>query len=59
MNKKKNFKRRTIKRTGNRRIWQESMDYLKETRNYIYFVVILFLISSIIGFAFPGQFVFF
>lgn len=39
--------------------WQESLAYLKEARNYIYFVVILFFISTIIGFAFPGQFVFF
>ena len=39
--------------------WQESLAYLKEARNYIYFVVILFFISTIIGFAFPGKFVFF
>jgi stage II sporulation protein M len=54
--KKVNEKKRPNKKVD---LWQESLTYLKEARNYIYFVVILFFISAIIGFAFPGQFVFF
>lgn len=47
MNKKKIYKNT---------LWRDSWAYLKESRNYVYSAVILFLAGTIIGFAFPEFF---
>jgi stage II sporulation protein M len=38
------------------KIFDSSLKYIKESRNYIYFVIILFFFSAIIGFFFPDNF---
>jgi len=42
-----------------RGIWRESLDYLKDSRNFIYLSIILFLAGTILGFAFPELFSFY
>jgi len=37
--------------------YEESWDYIKESKNYIYFIASIFIISGIIGFIFPVFFV--
>jgi hypothetical protein len=37
-------------------IIDSSLKYIKESRKYIYFVVILFVLSAFIGFFFPNNF---
>jgi len=55
MKRKSENKRRSSK--GD--LWQEALSYLKETRNYIYFAVVLFFVSALVGFLFPENFSFF
>jgi len=52
-------KKRTVGRNVKKGIWQDSWDYLKETRNYIYIVVAIFFISALIAFLFPENYGFF
>lgn len=40
-------------------IFSDSIGYIKESRNYIYFIIVVFLIGGLIGFSFPDQFGFF
>jgi len=55
------MKRKTKKkrRNGKEGLLQESFSYLKLTRNYIYFAVVLFFVSAFVGFLFPENFTFF
>jgi stage II sporulation protein M len=47
------------KRAKKQVIWKESVAYLKESRNYVYAVTLVFFLSGVIGFAFYEQFGFF
>jgi len=38
------------------KMWKESLTYLKESRNFIYFAFLLFVLGGLIGFLFPGVF---
>ncbi|MDP4039052.1 MAG: stage II sporulation protein M [Candidatus Pacearchaeota archaeon] len=37
-------------------LWKESLGYLRETKKYIYFIFLLFLVSGLIGFIFKENF---
>jgi len=50
---KRKIKRRVKKRSN---LWRESWEYLKESRNYIYLVIVLFFVSAGVGFGFPDYF---
>jgi len=54
--KGKSKKKRRSSKEG---LLQESFSYLKLTRNYIYFAVVLFFVSAFVGFLFPENFSFF
>jgi len=54
--KRKSKKKRKNSKEG---LLQESFSYLKLTRNYIYFVIVLFFVSAFVGFLFPENFSFF
>lgn len=54
--KRKSKKKRRSSKEG---LWQESLSYLKLTRNYIYFVIVLFFVSAFVSFLFPENFSFF
>ena len=41
------------KKKGIKKHYEEVLDFLKESKNYIYFSVLIFLIFSFIGFFFP------
>jgi len=38
------------------KLWEEALSYLKESRRFIYFAVLLFVLGSIVGFLFPEVF---
>lgn len=40
-------------KTGKRGRFRESLNYLKESKNYFLIIIILFIISSLIGYLFP------
>lgn len=50
------MRRKNKRNSGKANIWTESWAYLKETRNYIYFSIGLFLAGMVIGLWFSGFF---
>ena len=47
------------KKRGIRKYFTEALKYVSKSRNYIYAIVVLFVISAFVGFAFPEKFTFF
>lgn len=42
-----------------KRLWSESIDYLKDTKEYIYISVMIFFVAAFVTFVFPDYFTFF
>jgi len=59
MNKRKIKGKGVSRGNADKGTWRESWNYLKESRNYVYFAVAVFFVSSLYAFLFPGNFVFF
>lgn len=59
----KKGKKRKLHRIGKRfslkKPFFESLSYIKESKNHIYFVIAIFIFSAIIAFAYPDNFSFF
>lgn len=52
------MKKQNKKRISLRKEFRDSLVYIKESRRYIYFTIILFIISALIGFIFHSNFLF-